>query len=191
MEGHAMTCKIAQGMLEPEVAHAVQMLLPDYVNEWDCHDPHGSKDMCVAGAITNFTNQLSHYRHRTADRHSNACQVLDKEIILTAAAAADFYDKDLNLMQEDIEGNITYGIWSGDLVSWGDCSDIFSSVDKGVNKRQGSKKLDIFGSKRFDSEFGLAYQTSSQTFKIDIRLDSSNDSKKFGSTHQVRPRYAV
>ncbi|KAL6573939.1 hypothetical protein OROHE_001481 [Orobanche hederae] len=209
MEGHAMTCKIAQGMLKPEVAHAVQMLLPDYVNgdlsaicvwpdqvrhwykyRWtsplhfidtpdqacsfkyqrDCHDPHGAKDMCVAGAITNFTNQLSHYRHGTADRRYNMTEALlflahfmgdihqpmhvgftsdeggntiglrwfghksnlhhvwDREIILTAAA--DYYDKDINLLQEGIEGNITDGIWSGDLVSWRDCSDIFSCVNK-------------------------------------------------------------
>ncbi|KAL6562172.1 Endonuclease 1 [Orobanche gracilis] len=209
MEGHAMTCKIAQGMLEPEVAHAVQMLLPDYVNgdlsaicawpdqvrhwykyRWtsplhfidtpdqactfkyqrDCHDPHGAKDMCVAGAITNFTNQLSHYRHGTADRRYNMTEALlflahfmgdihqpmhvgftsdeggntiglrwfghksnlhhvwDREIILTAAA--NFYDKDINLLQEDIEGNITDGIWSGDLVSWRDCPEIFSCVNK-------------------------------------------------------------
>lgn len=34
----------------------------------DCHDSHGTKDMCVAGAIQNFTNQLSHYQHGTSDR---------------------------------------------------------------------------------------------------------------------------
>ncbi|GFQ06354.1 endonuclease 4 [Phtheirospermum japonicum] len=54
-------------LLEPEAAHAVQMLLPDYVNG-DCHNPHGDKDMCVAGAIRNFTDQLSHYGHGTSDR---------------------------------------------------------------------------------------------------------------------------
>ncbi|GJX72793.1 retrovirus-related pol polyprotein from transposon TNT 1-94 [Tanacetum coccineum] len=31
-EGHVMTCKIAQDLLEPDAAHAVKMLLPDYVN---------------------------------------------------------------------------------------------------------------------------------------------------------------
>ena len=34
----------------------------------DCHDTHGVKDMCVAGAIKNFTSQLSHYHHGTSDR---------------------------------------------------------------------------------------------------------------------------
>lgn len=34
----------------------------------DCHDPHGLKDMCVAGAIQNFTTQLSHYKEGTSDR---------------------------------------------------------------------------------------------------------------------------
>ncbi|KAK4399066.1 Endonuclease 1 [Sesamum angolense] len=214
-EGHAMTCKIAQvnlapfltipayrqkqvaadDMLEPEAKHAVQMLLPDYVNgdlsalcvwpdqvrHWysieywwmykgDCHDPHGVKDMCVAGAIQNFTNQLSHYRHGTSDRRHNMTEALlflahfmgdihqpmhvgftsdeggntidlrwfrhksnlhhvwDREIILTAAA--DYYGKDINLLQEDIEGNFTDGIWSADLASWRDCTDLVSCVNK-------------------------------------------------------------
>ncbi|KAI3456320.1 hypothetical protein Pfo_012983 [Paulownia fortunei] len=208
-EGHAMTCKIAQDLLEPEAGHAVQMLLPDYVNgnlsalcvwpdqvrhwyryRWtsslhfidtpdqacyfdyqrDCHDPHGVKDMCVAGAIQNFTNQLSHYRHGTSDRRHNMTEALlflahfmgdihqpmhvgftsdeggntidlrwfrhksnlhhvwDREIILTAAA--DYYGKDINLLQEDIEGNFTDGIWSGDLASWRDCTDLSSCVNR-------------------------------------------------------------
>ncbi|CAI9783857.1 unnamed protein product [Fraxinus pennsylvanica] len=114
-EGHVMTCKIAQDLLEPEALHAVQMLLPDYVDgdlsalcvwpdqvrhwyryRWtsplhfidtpdeacnfnykrDCHDTHGVKDMCVAGAIQNFTNQLSHYRHGTSDRRHNMTEAL-------------------------------------------------------------------------------------------------------------------
>ncbi|KAI8525430.1 hypothetical protein RHMOL_Rhmol13G0230000 [Rhododendron molle] len=114
-EGHVMVCQIAQGLLEPDAAHAVQMLLPDYVNgnlsalcvwpdqirhwykyRWtsplhfidtpdeacnfhykrDCHDPHGLKDMCVAGAIQNFTTQLSHYREGTSDRRHNMTEAL-------------------------------------------------------------------------------------------------------------------
>ncbi|KZV57586.1 endonuclease precursor-like [Dorcoceras hygrometricum] len=42
----------------------------------DCHDSHGVKDMCVAGAIRNFTNQLSHYRHGTSDRRHNMTEAL-------------------------------------------------------------------------------------------------------------------
>ena len=34
----------------------------------DCHDPHGVEDMCVAGAVQNFTSQLVHYREGNADR---------------------------------------------------------------------------------------------------------------------------
>ncbi|KAL7130117.1 hypothetical protein ABFS83_13G112200 [Erythranthe nasuta] len=136
----------------------------------DCHDPHGVKGMCVAGAIQNFTNQLSHYRHGTSDRRYNMTEALlflahfmgdihqplhvgftsdeggntidlrwfkhksnlhhvwDREIILTAAA--DYYGKDIDLLQEDIKGNFTDGIWSGDLASWRECSDIFSCVNK-------------------------------------------------------------
>ncbi|PIN11708.1 nuclease S1 [Handroanthus impetiginosus] len=208
-EGHAMTCKIAQDLLEVDAKNAVQMLLPDYVSgdlsalcvwpdqvrhwyryRWtsplhfidtpdeacsfkyqrDCHDPHGVKDMCVAGAIQNFTNQLSHYRHGTSDRRHNMTEALlflahfmgdihqpmhvgftsdeggntidlrwfrhksnlhhvwDREIILTAAA--DYYGKDINLLQDDIEGNFTDGIWSADLASWRECTHLHSCVNK-------------------------------------------------------------
>ncbi|XP_059623244.1 endonuclease 1-like [Cornus florida] len=208
-EGHIMTCKIAQDLLEPEAAHAVRMLLPDYVNgdlsalcvwpdqirhwyryRWtsslhfidtpdeactfqykrDCHDPHGVKDMCVAGAIQNFTTQLSHYREGTSDRRYNLTEALlflshfmgdihqplhvgfttdeggntinlrwfrhksnlhhvwDREIVLTAAA--DYYGKDMNILQEDIVHNFTDGIWYDDLASWKECNDLFTCVNK-------------------------------------------------------------
>ncbi|KAK3004235.1 hypothetical protein RJ639_020213 [Escallonia herrerae] len=208
-EGHIMTCRIAQKLLEPEAAHAVQMLLPDYVDgdlsalcvwpdqirhwyryRWtsslhfidtpdqactfdyqrDCHDPHGGKDMCVAGAIQNFTSQLSHYREGTSDRRYNMTEALlflshfmgdihqpmhvgftsdeggntinlrwfrhksnlhhvwDREIILTAAA--DYYEKDMDQLQQDIEGNFTDGLWYDDVASWKDCDNIFNCVNK-------------------------------------------------------------
>lgn len=34
----------------------------------DCHDQHGQKNMCVAGALQNFTSQLLHYKEGTSDR---------------------------------------------------------------------------------------------------------------------------
>ncbi|XP_047321144.1 endonuclease 1 [Impatiens glandulifera] len=136
----------------------------------DCHDSHGVKDLCVAGAIKNFTSQLSHYREGTADRRYNMTEALlflshfmgdihqpmhvgftsdeggnainlrwfrhksnlhhvwDREIILTAAA--DYYDKDVDQLQEDIERNFTHGIWHDDLTSWKDCNDISTCVNK-------------------------------------------------------------
>ncbi|OAY74968.1 Endonuclease 1 [Ananas comosus] len=142
----------------------------------DCHDPHGAKDMCVAGAVRNFTNQLLHYRHGTSDRKygpdypdnfteallflshfmgdihqpmhvgftsdqggntinlhwfrhkSNLHHVWDREIILTALA--DYYDKDMDVFQEDLQNNFTSGIWSDDTSSWGDCDDLFSCPTK-------------------------------------------------------------
>ncbi|KAM7530704.1 hypothetical protein LguiB_034114 [Lonicera macranthoides] len=208
-EGHIMTCQIAQGLLEPEVAHTVKMLLPEYANgdlsalcvwpdqirhwfkyRWtsplhfidtpdqactfdyqrDCHGPHGVKDMCVAGAIQNFTSQLSHYNHGTSDRRYNMTEALlflshfmgdihqpmhvgftsdeggnainlrwfghksnlhhvwDREIILTAAS--DYYGKDMDLLQQDIQANFTHGIWSNDLSSWTDCNDLSSCINK-------------------------------------------------------------
>lgn len=42
----------------------------------DCHDPHGKEDMCVAGAVTNFTSQLLHYKEGTADRRYNMTEAL-------------------------------------------------------------------------------------------------------------------
>lgn len=114
-EGHIMTCRIAQALLEPEASEAVQNLLPQEVNgdlsslcvwadqirhwnkyRWtsslhfidtpdkactfdysrDCHDPKGLKDMCVAGAIHNYTAQLSHFRHGTSDRRHNMTEAL-------------------------------------------------------------------------------------------------------------------
>ncbi|KAF3325617.1 endonuclease 1 [Carex littledalei] len=114
-EGHMMTCKIAQDLLEPVADEAVRNLLPDYakgdlsalcvwadqIRHWykyrwtsslhfidtpdkacsfvysrDCHDPKGQKDMCVAGAISNFTTQLLHYKHGTSDRRYNLTEAL-------------------------------------------------------------------------------------------------------------------
>ncbi|KAI3832949.1 hypothetical protein MKW98_025833 [Papaver atlanticum] len=114
-EGHIMTCRIAQSLLEDDAAEAVRSLLPDYVNgdlsalctwpdqirhwykyRWtsslhfidtpdnactfdysrDCHDPHGKKDMCVAGAIQNFTSQLMHYKEGSSDRQYNMTEAL-------------------------------------------------------------------------------------------------------------------
>lgn len=34
----------------------------------DCHDQHGLKNRCVAGAIKNFTSQLLHYQEGSSDR---------------------------------------------------------------------------------------------------------------------------
>ncbi|PKI77588.1 hypothetical protein CRG98_002042 [Punica granatum] len=132
----------------------------------DCHDQHGQENMCVAGAIQNFTSQLLHYKEGTSDRRYNLTEALlflshfmgdihqpmhcaftsdeggntielrwfrhksnlhhvwDREIILTAAK--DYYEKDMDLLLEDIEGNFTDGVWSDDTSSWRDCKDILS-----------------------------------------------------------------
>ncbi|XP_031478110.1 endonuclease 1-like [Nymphaea colorata] len=42
----------------------------------DCHDQYGNKDMCVAGAIYNFTSQLSHYREGASERRYNLTEAL-------------------------------------------------------------------------------------------------------------------
>ena len=38
------------------------------MNLGDCHDPKGLEDMCVAGAVRNYTTQLMHYREGSSDR---------------------------------------------------------------------------------------------------------------------------
>ncbi|XP_057998363.1 endonuclease 1 isoform X1 [Hevea brasiliensis] len=199
-EGHIMTCRIAQNLLGPEAAHAVEHLLPhnlkgdlsalciwpDQIRHWhkyrwtsplhfidtpdkDCIFDYSRdcvKDLCVAGAIQNFTSQLLHYREGTTDRRYNLTEALlflshfmgdihqpmhvgftsdeggntielhwfrhksnlhhvwDREIILTALK--DFYENDMDLLQETIEGNFTDGIWYDDVSSWKDCDDLLS-----------------------------------------------------------------
>ncbi|XP_039001502.1 endonuclease 1-like isoform X1 [Hibiscus syriacus] len=208
-EGHILTCRIAQGLLEQEAAAAVENLLPDYANgdlsslcvwpdqirhwykyRWtsplhfidtpddacsyqysrDCHDQHGVKDMCVAGAIKNFTSQLVHFREGSSDRRHNMTEALlflshfmgdihqpmhvgftndeggntialrwfrhksnlhhvwDREIILTALA--DYYEKNLDSLQEDLVGNFTDGIWYDDVASWEQCDDLLPCLNK-------------------------------------------------------------
>ncbi|XP_031249430.1 endonuclease 1-like [Pistacia vera] len=208
-EGHIMTCRIAQSLLESEAAHAVENLLPDYANgdlsalcvwpdqvrhwyryRWtsslhfidtpdeactfefsrDCHDSHGVKDMCIVGAIQNFTSQLLHYREGTSDRRHNMTEALlflshflgdvhqpmhvgftsdeggntielrwfrhksnlhhvwDREIILTALK--DYYDKDMELLLNDIVANFTDGIWYDDVSSWKDCNNLHTCPNK-------------------------------------------------------------
>ncbi|CAH2038295.1 unnamed protein product [Thlaspi arvense] len=208
-EGHILTCRIAQSLLEAGPAHVVENLLPDYVKgdlsalcvwpdqirhwykyRWtsslhyidtpdqacsyqysrDCHDQHGLKDMCVDGAIQNFTSQLQHYGEGTSDRRYNMTEALlflshfmgdihqpmhvgftsdeggntidlrwykhksnlhhvwDREIILTALK--EYYDKDVDLLQEDLEKNITNGLWQDDLSSWTECNDLIACSHK-------------------------------------------------------------
>ncbi|KAG8066409.1 hypothetical protein GUJ93_ZPchr0004g38186 [Zizania palustris] len=47
-----------------------------FVYSRDCHGQNGVEDMCVAGAIANFTSQLLHYRHGSADRKYNMTEAL-------------------------------------------------------------------------------------------------------------------
>ncbi|KAJ8629115.1 hypothetical protein MRB53_022438 [Persea americana] len=69
------------------------------------------------------TIQLRWFRHK-----SNLHHVWDREIILTALK--EMYGKDMDLFQEDVEGNFTHGIWSDDMSSWEDCDDLVSCPDK-------------------------------------------------------------
>ncbi|XP_043687431.1 endonuclease 1-like [Telopea speciosissima] len=114
-EGHIMTCRIAQSLLDPAASEVISNLLPDYVNgdlsslctwadqirilykyRWtsplhyintpdeacsfdysrDCHNPKGVKDMCVAGAVQNFTTQLANYKKGSSDSRYNMTEAL-------------------------------------------------------------------------------------------------------------------
>uniref|UniRef100_A0A6V7QWQ8 Aspergillus nuclease S1 n=1 Tax=Ananas comosus var. bracteatus TaxID=296719 RepID=A0A6V7QWQ8_ANACO len=193
-EGHMLTCRIAQKLLDPEAAEArcaSGLIRFDTGTSTGGQVPFTSltpltklatsptqetatipmeQRTCVAGAVRNFTNQLLHYRHGTSDRKynfteallflshfmgdihqpmhvgftsdqggntinlhwfrhkSNLHHVWDREIILTALA--DYYDKDMDVFQEDLQNNFTSGIWSDDTSSWGDCDDLFSCPTK-------------------------------------------------------------
>ncbi|GJN26295.1 hypothetical protein PR202_gb14217 [Eleusine coracana subsp. coracana] len=90
-----------------------------FVYSRDCHGPDGAKDMCVAGAIANFSSQLMHYKHGSADRRYNLTeallflshfmgdvhQVWDREIILTAIDK--LYGKDMDMFRKQLEHNFT------------------------------------------------------------------------------------
>ncbi|PKU85904.1 Endonuclease 1 [Dendrobium catenatum] len=180
-EGHMLTCKIAQELLEEDAAEAVKNLLPRYVEgdlsklctwpdqirlwykyRWssplhfidtpdgdcsfnyarDCHDQHGNEDMCVAGAVRNFTEQLMHYREGSSDRRYNLTesllflshfmgdihQVWDRDIILQAMSK--YYEKDLDVFLKDLQKNLTTGMWSNEIPSWVDCEDLSSCTDE-------------------------------------------------------------
>ncbi|XP_022140160.1 endonuclease 1 [Momordica charantia] len=136
----------------------------------DCHDNGGVENMCVAGAVRNFTTQLAHYAEGGSDRRhnltgallflshflgdihqpmhvgftsdeggntinlrwyrhkSNLHHVWDREIILTALA--DYYDKDSGLLLQDIQRNLTHGIWTHEIPTWQHCEDLDSCVNK-------------------------------------------------------------
>nr|XP_043626609.1 endonuclease 1 isoform X2 [Erigeron canadensis] len=176
-EGHIMTCQIAQDLLVPEAAHAVQMLLPDYVNgnlsalcvwpdqirhwyryRWtsplhfidtpdnacsfdysrDCHDTNGGKDMCVAGAIKNFTSQLSHYHHGTSDRRYNMTEALlflshfmgDIHQPMHVGFTSDEGGNTIDLRWFRHKSNLHHGLWSDDVTSWKECNDLSTCVNK-------------------------------------------------------------
>ncbi|GJN01596.1 hypothetical protein PR202_ga18873 [Eleusine coracana subsp. coracana] len=113
-----------------------------FVYSRDCHGPDGAKDMCVAGAIANFTSQLMHYKHGSADRRYNLTeallflshfmgdvhQVWDREIILTAIDK--LYGKNMDMFRKQLEHNFTKGTWSDDVSSWADCEDLGSCPTK-------------------------------------------------------------
>ncbi|KAF2303410.1 hypothetical protein GH714_018102 [Hevea brasiliensis] len=191
-EGHIMTCRIAQNLLGPEAAHAVEHLLPhnlkgdlsalciwpDQIRHWHKYRWTSSLHFIDTQTktahliIQNFTSQLLHYREGTTDRRYNLTEALlflshfmgdihqpmhvgftsdeggntielhwfrrksnlhhvwDREIILTALK--DFYENDMDLLQETIEGNFTDGIWYDDVSSWKDCDDLLSCPNKGI-----------------------------------------------------------
>ncbi|MCD7467682.1 hypothetical protein HAX54_005247 [Datura stramonium] len=55
--------------------------------------------------------------------------------------------KDVNLLEEDIEGNFTDGIWSDDLASWRECGNVFSCVNKFATETGETLSDDYFKSR--------------------------------------------
>ncbi|TYG48543.1 hypothetical protein ES288_D10G023800v1 [Gossypium darwinii] len=101
-EGHVLTCRIAQGLLEPEAASAVENLLPDYANgdlsslcvwpdqirhwyryRWtsplhfiDTPDDACSYEYSRDCHDTHGVKDLEHYREGTSDRRYNMTEAL-------------------------------------------------------------------------------------------------------------------
>ncbi|CAN6457696.1 unnamed protein product [Victoria cruziana] len=168
-EGHIMTCRVAQKLLNHEASHTVANLLPDYVNgdlsalctwpdqirhwykyQWtstlhyidtpdescsfdysrDCH-----KDMCVAGAVQNFTSQLSHYKDGSSDRRYNFTEALlflshfmgDIHQPLHVGFTSDEGGNTINLHWFRRKSNLHHGLWSDDVQAWKDCPGELSS----------------------------------------------------------------
>jgi hypothetical protein len=196
----------------------------------DCHDQHGTQDMCVAGAIQNFTSQLLHYKEGTGDRRYNMTEALlflshfmgdihqplhvghttdeggntinlrwyrhksnlhhvwDREIILTALA--DYYEKDMDLLQQDIVGNFTDGIWSDDVSSWGSCGDLHSCINRYAEESisiacnwgyKGVKSGDTLSDEYFDSRMPFVMKRIAQGgVRLAMTLNKVfGDSKEF------------
>ncbi|KAE8664511.1 Endonuclease 1 [Hibiscus syriacus] len=184
-EGHILTSRIAQGLLEPEAAAAVANLLSDYANgdlsslcvwadqiqkwyryRWTsplhfidtpagaCSGlslsagrkgrvlpvqsktlPHNfcssGRDLWIVSPMhVGFTSDeggntiaLRWFRHK-----SNLDHVWDREIILTALK--DYYENNLDTLQEDLVGNFTDGIWHDDVASWEQCDDLLQCSNK-------------------------------------------------------------
>ncbi|KAJ3694425.1 hypothetical protein LUZ60_009905 [Juncus effusus] len=113
VDGHLMTCQIAQGLLTKTATDAINNLLPDYANndlsslcswpdhvkfryKWssplhyidtpdnlcnynynrDCKDENEEIGRCVAGAITNYTNQLLDYKNDSSQTQYNLTEAL-------------------------------------------------------------------------------------------------------------------
>ncbi|KAL2244824.1 UNVERIFIED_CONTAM: Endonuclease 4 [Sesamum indicum] len=143
-DGHYVICKIAENYLTEDALAAVKALLPDHA-EGDLADvcswpdevrrnPHyrwssplhyvDTPDFrCNYQYSNNLTEALMFLSHFIGDVH----QVWDNMII--ESALKTFYNSDLTTMIQSIQRNIT-GIWSADLASWRDCTDLVSCVNK-------------------------------------------------------------
>ncbi|KAL8160199.1 hypothetical protein V2J09_001736 [Rumex salicifolius] len=176
-EGHIITCRIAQDLLEEEAEAAIRELLPEQANgdlsavcgwadqirifhkyRWtsplhyivtpdyycdfdyqrDCVDDYGNEDMCVAGAILNFTSQLQHYK-----QPASASQYNFTEALLFLSHFVGDIHQPLHIGFEGDEGgntialrwfkrksNLHHGAWAKDVPSWMDCDDLNDCVNK-------------------------------------------------------------
>nr|CAE04161.3 OSJNBb0034I13.4 [Oryza sativa Japonica Group] len=155
-EGHMLTCRIAQDLLEPAAAHAVRNLLteeadgdlsalcvwPDQVRHWYKYrwtsplhfidtltKPAASSTQGIAMArMVRRIYNMTEALLFLSHFMGDVHQVWDREMILTAIA--EFYGKDMDAFQKDLVHNFTTGTWSDDVSSWGDCEDLLSCSTK-------------------------------------------------------------
>ncbi|CAL5411174.1 unnamed protein product [Camellia sinensis] len=101
----------------------------------DCHDTAGHKNRCVTGAIYNYTMQLMSYSDSNSEMK---CKQFDRgtyvlitfywgcpsevwDTMIIESALKTFYSKDLSIMIQAIQKNITDG-WSDEFLLWEGCA---------------------------------------------------------------------
>ncbi|CAL5344910.1 unnamed protein product [Camellia sinensis] len=120
---------------------------------WDCHDTAGHKNRCVTGAIYNYTMQLMSYSDSNSEMK---CKQFDRgtyvlitfywgcpsgvwDTMIIESALKTFYSKDLSIMIQAIQKNITLMV--GLMNSY--CGKVAHLVRQFVQTRYASESINL------------------------------------------------